>query len=433
MIRRHTLSKADSEMIAKELENDSSGHPEKSAEEKSESILAPGPEKSAGTAGDDASVSEAAQKTEQIPESGLSGSETPLENAGTEENPHEYAPSSADTGSEEETVTPEDDLTPEEFFEEETEDEYVAHEFVNTLRKNKEKKRRTLRKSRKVMIRLLLLLVSVVVLLVSIYMITKEVFSGIEAKRLYDGLKEDFSESLTSKGNTASPSTRMISDVPTPPFGSDRLELNTSVRIPAKSNADFKKQQAKLASFKIENPDTYGWIKVDGTNINYIVVKGWDNEYYLDHTYAKFYNPLGTIFADFRNGDNMLENYNTVFYGHNATYQNQMFNQLTNLLSRDFFNANRYITVYTTYGILTYEIFAIYETDIAFQYYRIYFDSGYSFISWANAVRDQSLFVREGMAPFTASDRILTLSTCTNGVNTRRYAVHARLVSIEAD
>ncbi len=433
MIRRHALSDEDSERIAKELEISSSGHGKKVSAEKPESAFAPEPEKDSGTAGEEAFVSEAAPGTEQIPQSALSGAETSVGSAGQKETVREYVPFPDGTGSPEDNASAEPDLIPEESFEEETEDEYVAHEFVNTLRKTKEKKRRTLRKSRKVMIRRVLLLVSIVAFLVSIYMITKEVFSGMEAKRLYDDLQENFSESLTRNGNTVSPSTRMVTDVPTPPYGSDRLELDSSVRIPTKSNADFKKQQAKLASFKIENPDTYGWIKVDGTNINYIVVKGWDNVYYLDHTYAKFYNPLGTIFADFRNGDNMLDNYNTVFYGHNATYQNQMFNQLTNLLSRDSFNANRYITVYTTYGILTYEIFSIYETDIAFQYYRIYFNNGYSFISWANAVRDQSLFVREGMAPFTASDRILTLSTCTNGVNTRRYAVHARLVSIEVD
>ena len=48
-----------------------------------------------------------------------------------------------------------------------------------------------------------------------------------------------------------------------------------------------------------ENEDTVGWIKIEGTNINYPVVQGKDNDYYLKHDYNKNNNSAGWIFMDY--------------------------------------------------------------------------------------------------------------------------------------
>ena len=50
-----------------------------------------------------------------------------------------------------------------------------------------------------------------------------------------------------------------------------------------------------------KNPDTVGWIKVNGTNINYPVVQANNNDYYLYHAYDKSKNNAEWIFADFHN------------------------------------------------------------------------------------------------------------------------------------
>lgn len=44
------------------------------------------------------------------------------------------------------------------------------------------------------------------------------------------------------------------------------------------------------------NSDVVGWIKVNGTNINYPFVQSKDNKYYLTHSFNKSYNNAGWVF-----------------------------------------------------------------------------------------------------------------------------------------
>lgn len=48
-------------------------------------------------------------------------------------------------------------------------------------------------------------------------------------------------------------------------------------------NVEFNK-------LKITNIDVIGWLKVNGTNINYPFVQAKDNKYYLTHSFNKSYN-----------------------------------------------------------------------------------------------------------------------------------------------
>ena len=50
-------------------------------------------------------------------------------------------------------------------------------------------------------------------------------------------------------------------------------------------NVDFEE-------LKNTNPDTLGWIQVNGTNINYPFVQTNNNDYYLNHSYNKKYNEI---------------------------------------------------------------------------------------------------------------------------------------------
>ena len=76
-----------------------------------------------------------------------------------------------------------------------------------------------------------------------------------------------------------------------------------------------------LPSFKklLEiNPDTVGYLKIDGTAIDYPVVKGKDNDYYLTHDFYGEKSKSGSVMMDCNcvvspdgNSGNM------VLYGHN--------------------------------------------------------------------------------------------------------------------
>ena len=71
---------------------------------------------------------------------------------------------------------------------------------------------------------------------------------------------------------------------------------------------------------KKKNSDTVGFIKVNGTNVNYPIVQSNNNSYYLKHAFDKTPNSAGWVFADYRN--NMINfDKNTVIYGHSRSNQ----------------------------------------------------------------------------------------------------------------
>ncbi len=283
------------------------------------------------------------------------------------------------------------------------------------------------------LVRTLLLIVCIATFCYCLYMISFELISGFIAKKEYSSIEESFFEGIDITANENINTLKKPKTSPeTPIYGKERPEYNPNSFEVIDSQSDvFTQLREKLNLYKEENSDTYAWIRIGGTNISYIVVKGTDNDYYLTHTYKKRYNANGSIFADYQCKENVLANPNLVLYGHNASYQGQMFSDLPKYLSESFFNENKYITLYTQDGIMTYEIFSIHEAVYTYHYFKTIFYSEEEFLSWAEEMKNNSIHGADENLTFTNTDRILTLSTCTNGLDSQRYAVHAKLVSIE--
>ena len=64
------------------------------------------------------------------------------------------------------------------------------------------------------------------------------------------------------------------------------------------------------------NPEIIAWIRIPDTRIDYPVVQGTDNEYYLKHTFKKTEHVAGSIFLDKDNSPDFT-NRKTILYGHN--------------------------------------------------------------------------------------------------------------------
>ena len=192
------------------------------------------------------------------------------------------------------------------------------------------------------------------------------------------------------------------------------------------SNKDFESMRAALSGLNAQYPDLYGWITVQDTHIDHPVMQSTDNEWYLDHSYKGTYLVTGSIFADYRCSRTVLRNYNTVIYGHNIT-TGDMFHDVTKFLDEEFFYSKK-IYLYTLDGVYIFEPFAIFEARSDFNYFRTEFWDADDFIKFANEMRTTSKFVRD--IEFKSTDRILTLSTCTNGAQTQRWCLQARLVQV---
>src|SRR5699024_10196815 len=64
------------------------------------------------------------------------------------------------------------------------------------------------------------------------------------------------------------------------------------------------------------NEDVVAWVYIEDTGINYPVVQGEDNEYYLHHTFERKENFSGAIFMDITCHPDFTSD-NSILFGHN--------------------------------------------------------------------------------------------------------------------
>lgn len=285
-------------------------------------------------------------------------------------------------------------------------------------------------------IRTVLMLVSISLFLYSIFIIAQTLYDYKRTNDIYDDLANMiFTDSIYDEAreeNQLTYAKKLSSSGTTPNFYDSMtsgVQSDISYTVESSTyNEEFEKMKVSLHNLQLQNSDLYGWITIENTDINYPVMQYTDNDYYLGHAYSGVELPSGSIFCDYRCYKDIMKNYNTILYGHNM-YNGTMFNQVTKFLDEEFFNENKYIKIYTLDGIYTYEVFSIYETKYDYPYITTGFKTREEFVEFAERVRSNSKYVREGIE-FTETDRILTLSTCTNGFWTGRYALHAVLVNV---
>ena len=212
--------------------------------------------------------------------------------------------------------------------------------------------------------------------------------------------------------------------------GIEQEMAQAAVKTPGKKNNNevLERMRAGIASLAQINPDIYGWISIEGTTIDYPLVQGEDNDYYLNHAYTGEFLPNGSIFVDYRNYEQIIRNFNTVLYGHNIT-SGAMFHDVEKFIKDSTYEEYFYhvtINVYTNDGIFIYEPFSVYKTRQDYNYFRTGFRTTDEFVAFCEEVKANSKHEKE--MTFSANDRILTLSTCTNINNAERYALHAKLI-----
>ena len=175
----------------------------------------------------------------------------------------------------------------------------------------------------------------------------------------------------------------------------------------------------KLKTF---NPDTIGFIKVMGTNINYPFVQTLDNDYYLNRSYDKTYNNAGWIFLDYRN--NEFNDKNTIIYGH-GRINGTMFGSLKDTLKSSWQdNKDNYIIkISTEKENSIWQIFSVYKIATTSDYLQTTFSDN-EFESFISLIKGRSSYNFE--TNVTNEDKVLTLSTCYN--DNDKMVVHAKLI-----
>ncbi len=200
----------------------------------------------------------------------------------------------------------------------------------------------------------------------------------------------------------------------------DKTEINLYKKF-----SSYKESDINIMTLKEINPNIVAWLIVDGTNINYPIVKTDNNDYYLSHDIHNNYSIGGWTFMDFRNKIDMSD-YNTIFYGHNL-YNKTAFGSISNIFTDKWYNnSNHRIRVITENENYTYEIFSVYYSDPNNDYLTTGFLDGNAYLEFANQMKNKSKY--NFNVELNQNDKMITLSTCTNDDKGRKV-IHAKKVN----
>lgn len=106
------------------------------------------------------------------------------------------------------------------------------------------------------------------------------------------------------------------------------------------------------------NPDLVGWIYMEGTKIDYPIVKSHDNEEYLNRTFQGTSNRSGAIFMD-KNCEKGFGSDNSVIYGHHMR-DGSMFADLMKFRESSFIKENNDVILYTPQKTIPLKVIASY-------------------------------------------------------------------------
>lgn len=169
-----------------------------------------------------------------------------------------------------------------------------------------------------------------------------------------------------------------------------------------------------------ENNDLVGWISVPNTAIDFPVVQGDDNDFYLRRDFNKEYLRRGSIYMDYRNHIDTPDK-NTILYGHNYL-DSTMFSDLENYKDIAFYKTAPVISFNTIYREYKWKVIGVFLTtaspeldnDYVFNYiYPFMTDS--SFAEFVQEVEKRS-FYHTGV-DVLPTDKVLTLSTCSRDLD----------------
>ena len=183
-----------------------------------------------------------------------------------------------------------------------------------------------------------------------------------------------------------------------------------------------------------KNKRLIGWVKIDDTNIDYPVMQTTDNEYYLNHNLNQEYDKNGSIFMD-KDCNVLNPSTNYILYGHHMKNGN-MFGNLHLYGDEKYYEKHKYIQFDTIYEKGTYEVMYVFrsrvysEEEIVFKYYQ-FIDALSEQEFDSNMKEMASLSMYDTGVTASYGDHLLTLSTCDYQEKDGRFVVVAKKVTKE--
>lgn len=198
------------------------------------------------------------------------------------------------------------------------------------------------------------------------------------------------------------------------------------------------KKESQLCDFesllKI-NPDIKGWIKIDGTPIDYPVLQSGNDKpiFYLDKDYRQHKDKNGSIFINSYSELFDKDTQNIVMHGHNMG-SGKMFASILKYADINFFREHSIINFDSIYEPAKWKVFAIIKVNSKeehgpiFDYYSPNFNSSSEFFNLIYNIKLRSLI--NVSIDFSKDDKILSMTTCSpkSELDEFKTAVFARKI-----
>ena len=175
------------------------------------------------------------------------------------------------------------------------------------------------------------------------------------------------------------------------------------------------------------SPDIRGWLRLEGTKVDYPVMQSKDNDYYLSRAVNGTWNKVGTPFMDFRNSGDLSDRI-TVIYGHYMG-DGSMFTEIHNYKSQKFYDENPYIDLYTPYGSFRILPVAGVYQNVEYWDFTFDFESDEAFLHQINTWKALSTF--KSNTEYDADDHFVVLTLCTYDVENSRFLLVGKITDFE--
>lgn len=167
-------------------------------------------------------------------------------------------------------------------------------------------------------------------------------------------------------------------------------------------------------------PDAIGWLYIPDSAINYPIMQGGDNDFYLHHAYDGGSLKSGSIFLDYR-CENRFMNPVNIVYGHNMR-NGSMFAGLLKFADSAYFDSHRYGWIATPETVYRIDFFSCAKADMNDELY----DGSMPVSQWIPHIADRSTLFRD--ADFSEDDRFISLSTCSYEFQNARTILTGKLL-----
>ncbi len=206
-------------------------------------------------------------------------------------------------------------------------------------------------------------------------------------------------------------------------------EVQTHVSLPASGESIMTTPIAESTfvdwdALRAINPDIVGWLYMPGTPINYPVMHGTDNDYYLHHDFYGSEGVVanyGSIYLAAENAGDFSDT-NNVLFGHHLN-NGTMFSAISNMGDPEAFNATRTSYLLTPEGNYELTSFAILHVASDDPIAQLTFADQEAYVEYLQDKVNRSEVVADDLPDLGNLDKTFLFSTCDNLYTNGRWVL----------